>query len=764
MNNIVPVEVVRYLLLASAAMGATGAFAQTNSPTPGDKQPEGLEEILVTAQRVSERLSRIPVAVTAVSGSDLAKQRITDVQSLTGSVPNLNFGSYGGTARIAIRGVGFDSINTGAEGRVAYYVDNVYYSRPATAASGFFDVSRIEVLRGPQGTLYGRNATGGALNVITADPTEDLSGYFRQTIGNYSLFTEEAALSGPIADVVQARLAAQITNRDGYGKNLLTGREIDNASTQSVRGKLKILPDGPLTFLVAVDYHHEKDRNFAAHRGGQAFPMFTEFVTLLPVTSHGAPVPADIRDINSQRDPYNRRNFWGTGLTSTYDFGEISFKSTTAYRHTKYENLFNLSTGDSFMLTIAEKSDQYSQEFQLSKQTGRLRWVAGVYGFHERIKGSVEIPFGSEATNLATQTFGLTLPSSPNGFLQGYWAGGVAKTDTVAGFGQATYSATDKLDLTFGIRYAWERKTVQDANQFDLFDPYNFSNPLTSLPPLTDPQASGLYHYDTHAGKLSDTSFTPKVTISYRFTPDVNMYATVAKGYKSGGFDLGSVQPAFKPETLWNYEVGLKAELFDRRLRIAASGFYYDYKNLQVALVKQTTIITQNAASARTYGAEIEVQAKIGDHIQFTLNEGYLDAKFKRYVTADPTLPGAPVIDYAGNYLPQSPRLQGKAGLEFGLDAFNGWLSLRGEVEHVSRVYFTPFGNRVVSQAAHAKGNAFLEYRGPSDKMSISLWVRNITDKTTISASTVTSTLIGTPLVSYLAPPRTFGVTGEARF
>src|SRR3546814_123518 len=125
MNNIVPVEVVRYLLLASAAMGATGAFAQTNSPTPGDKQPEGLEEILVTAQRVSERLSRIPVAVTAVSGSDLAKQRITDVQSLTGSVPNLNFGSYGGTARIAIRGVGFDSINTGAEGRVAYYVDNV---------------------------------------------------------------------------------------------------------------------------------------------------------------------------------------------------------------------------------------------------------------------------------------------------------------------------------------------------------------------------------------------------------------------------------------------------------------------------------------------------------------------------------------------------------------------------------------------------------------------------------------------------------------
>lgn len=746
----------------SAPCGAQQAPPAATAVQTGEvrapTQDDTLADIVVTAQRTSESLVRAPLAITAIGGEDLAKQQITGVAALTASVPNFSFGTYGGTARLAIRGVGFDAINPGAEGRVAYYVDGVYFSRPATTASGFFDIARVEVLRGPQGTLYGRNATAGALNISTQDPGSTLKGYYNQTIGNYGALSEEGAVSVPLSPKVSARVAVRFENRDGYGRNLLTGHDVDDANTQSVRAKLRFEPNSALTVLLAGDYHRERDRNYASHYGGQAYPdVFPVSSSVLAsVSDNGAPAPDNIRDVASQKDPFNRREFWGTSLTATHE-GDVTVRSITAYRHSDYSNRFGTSTGAAFLLTLSERASQISQELQLSGRTGALRWVAGVYGFHEDVRGSVDIPTGTGAL----QAFGIPAPSNPSGYTQGYWAGGKGRTDTLAGFGQATYEIVPKLEFTVGLRVGWERKTSSDAQQLDLLNPYVRPNPVTTLPlPSVNPIGS----YRTSRGEIKETSVTPKFSLSYRPLSTVNLYATVAKGTKSGGFDIGATSAPFREETLWDYEAGLKAELFDRRVRIGVAGFYYDYTDLQVSLVRGNVVYTENAATARSYGVEGELEAIVAHGLKLKLSGGYLNARFKDYVTADPYQPNSVARNYKGNRLTQSPTFQGKTGAEYAVPLLGGELTIRGDVEYASRVYFTPFNIERASQAGVARQNAGIDFTSGSETWHAGAFIRNISNETVVSTSTVSSALSGLPLVSYLAPPRTYGVTFGVSF
>lgn len=748
-------------LLILALSGPTRAEAPPSATAAATPPPTATQvgEVIVTAQKTSENILHVPVAVTAVSNSDLAKQHITDIQALTASIPNFNFGTFGGTARLAIRGVGFDSIDAGAEGRVAYYVDGVYYSRPATAIGSFFDVDHLEVLRGPQGTLYGRNATGGAVNTFTADPTSSLSGYFNETLGNYNLRTEEGALSGPVTPRLDLRLAFQFVNRDGYGKNLLTGDDIDNANTESFRFKAKYKVTDDFTVIAALDYHKEADNDFAAHYGGAAYPAIfpAAISTLLPESELGAPAPANIRDVANQRDPTNHREFWGAGVTATYDWGDLVLKSITGYRSSRYLDFFSLETGLTDPNTQLENAYQVSQELQLSRTGPRLTWLVGVYGFDEHVRGLVDVPLGSAAI----QYVGLPAVSSPNGYVQGYWAGGTQTTKTVAGYAQASYYITKKLQLTAGLRLAAEQKDVHDADQFDILQPYLQPNPVTTNPP---PAVNGLAYYNPHSGEIKESSATPKVSLSYEFRPRLTTYVTVAEGYKSGGFDLGAAAPAYQPEKLWDYEGGIKGEFFDRRVKASLAGFYYDYKNLQVSLVKNNVVLTQNAATARSYGAEFEAEARLTRPLRLTFSGGYLNAKFTKYITSDPAVPGSPVMDYAGYTLSQSPEFQGKFGADYSIDLPAGAVTFRGDIDYVSRVYFTPFDQKTISQGDNTKVNASVDYVSATGRWHVSVYGRNLTDKTTESASTVATTLIGDPLVTYLDPPRTFGVTFGVRY
>ena len=747
-----------------SALGAGEAIGQTVSPQAGDETAPSaaddgsIQEIVVTAQKREEKLSRTPLAVTALTGDSLAKSHITDVSSLASSVPSFNFGTYGGTARLAIRGVGFSSINAGAEGRVAYYTDGVYFSRPATALSGFYDVARVEILRGPQGTLYGRNATGGALNVITAEPTNNLSGYFTQTVGNYNLFTEEGAISGPLSDSMSGRLAVRIVNRDGYGKNYYTGNDVDNAATQSLRGKLRFELSSDTSVTAAFDYHHENDRNFGGHYGGQAYPAVFPIMlsTLLTRAQLGGPIPPTVRDYDSVKDPSNRRTFYGASLTIDHQLSFGDLKSITAYRHSNYADSYADGTGDALPLTNAEKAHQISEELQLSGDSATLKWVGGVYLFHETIDGSVDIPLGVDILNLlgVPAAFGLPpLPPSPNGLTHGYWAGGTGKTDTVAGYGQLTWKISPELELTGGVRYAWERHKILDANQFDL-SAFTSPNPLTTSPFYNQPPARS----------ASETSFTPKATLSYLVGPESTIYFTVAKGYKSGGFDLGAAQPSYNPETIWDYEGGIKTRMFGGRLQANLAAFYYDYSNLQVSVIIGNVVNTKNAAKARSYGFEGEVQAILAPGLRLDLSGSYLNAKFKDFVSVNTDLQDGIVRQFAGNTLPQAPKWQGRAGLEYSHDLANGSLRLRGDVNYTSRIHFSPFNILEISQAEYVKADASIDYISASDKWQIGLYVKNITDKTTTASAVANSFLASDSLLAYFDPPRTFGGYVTLRF
>jgi iron complex outermembrane receptor protein len=303
-------------LVASSLGGvATVPFAVAAEQASGSSGAT-LDEITVTAQKRETNIQTTAIAVSAVAGESLVQAQVTNIEGLAQSLPSVNFGQTTGNARIAIRGVGFDNISLGNEGRVAYHVDGVYISRPAAALASFYDVERIEVVRGPQGVLYGRNATGGAVNVILHAPDRELNGYIDGTIGSYSLYKLEGAVGGPLGDSVSGRLSFQVLDRGGYGDNLTNGFDVDDQSTQAVRGQIRFQPSESVDLTLSGDYFTEDDHAYSFHyitQGSLAYPA-TPTTPALPGAVPkglrvGGTIPSDLRDSTSDSGPLNDREF-----------------------------------------------------------------------------------------------------------------------------------------------------------------------------------------------------------------------------------------------------------------------------------------------------------------------------------------------------------------------------------------------------------------------------------------------------------------------
>jgi iron complex outermembrane recepter protein len=485
----------------STAEAPPPATASTNPAAP---QTAGVGEIVVTAQKRAESLQKVPLAITAVKGTTLAESGINTLQGAMAVVPNLNIGQQQGVAKVSLRGIGLENISAGAEGSIALHLDGVFVSRPIVALASFFDVDQIEVLRGPQGTLYGRNATGGSINITTREPTEELSGYADLTLGNYGRVESDGAISGAIVPgVLLGRIAFQTSNRSGYGHNIVTGDDIDNLNTRSVRGKLLFKPADRLSIELTGDYHRERDNSGAYHYlggGGFSAPGVPRIPTGIAL---GGEVASNVRDIASETDPVNHVRFWGVSGKIAYDLGGgTEIKSITAYRKTDYSALTDL---DSTSLRLAPKTNfendnQFSEELQLSGKHDRLTWLIGGYYFREDDAGGISIPFNNAIVGVR-----------PGTFVQGYFSGGSIKTEALAAFGQASYEIVDGLRLTFGARYSSEKKTDHDEAAFDTRTPYDPTVPL--------------------ALKVLDrskrfNSFTPRVAVDYRLTPDILLYAS----------------------------------------------------------------------------------------------------------------------------------------------------------------------------------------------------------------------------------------------
>ncbi|QUT05063.1 TonB-dependent receptor [Sphingobium phenoxybenzoativorans] len=743
-------------ILLVPTLGAPIVNAQEASAAPDEAesgQPSKIEDIVVTAQRQTSSVQQTPLAITAVEGDTLKDRGIADIDALTRAIPNVNFSRLGGDARIFIRGIGLEGVDAGADGRVAVYTDDVVNARSQAALGSLFDINRIEVLRGPQGTLYGRNATAGAINIISNDPTDTLDGYAAITAGNYNLIRTEGAISGPLSDTVSARFAFQTNDRDGFGRNIMTGNPVDSERSRAARVKLRFEPSDAFHLTLTGDYRWEND-----NAGGYAFVRFNPYYVDVNV-ANGFAHPESRRDRAGLDQLFYMENY-GLTANAVLELADgLQLTSITGYRHV--DQASSLSGDDSTALTtsydVATGANQWTQELRVSLQRGPIDLVAGGYYFHE--KNSFRLNFG-----VSPLVFG----GAASPLYQGFGQGGLQKTDAYAAFAQATVHLTDRLGIDIGARYSYEKRSITRYNQLDFVNLFNIDTPLVvgcSAPPLTGFIPGVTSCSTSGADSASWSSFDPKATIHYQVADGVMAYATYSRGFKSGGYDLTQLRPAYNPERLTNYEAGIKADLFDRRVRVNLSGFYYNYSNLQITILEfeppAPGPVTLNAAKARLYGAEAEIIAVPVDDLRLGFNLAWLHSEYREL--SDNNQFTGQLENLAGNQLTSAPKykLVGEVGYTFHPGFAD--ITPRAELSWTSKIQFSQFNFDFQSQPARWELNLYLDVVRKDD-WTISAYGRNVTNKLYYLGEIVPAPFTGAPVLGMPAAPATFGLSVTKRF
>lgn len=749
---------VKSLLLLSgtiAAVAMPGAtWAQDIAPPAAPS-----DDIIVTATKRSTTLATTPAAITAIGAAQLGPGGTTDIADLQASIPNVSIGNQYGVNRTFIRGIGMTSIDLGGEGAVAFLQDGAIIARPAAQLSGFFDLEQIEILRGPQGTLYGRGATAGAINLITNKPTRDLEGYLRASYGNYNARTLEGAIGGPVVgDTLLVRIAGKYEKRDGYGVNLFNGRDVDNRDAYALRGSaiLKISPD--VTATLIVDHLHENDFNYAFHYFGPTVIPESQFphkliggTTIFDYYAARGQKP-NLRNIWSDQDPVNRRNGTsGTGILE-WKSNDFTVKSITAYRAFHRFNRDDLDASEVNEYGVnnyTEDSKTVSQEVTGTYDGHGFNLLAGAMYFHEKLFGQVLVP----TTNIGV-VFGLPADAFDDG---NYQQRGTVTTTAFGIYAQGTLDIGSKLKVTAGLRYNNEHR---EGVGFFEFDPIGVDIPTDR--------------------KKTWPALTPKFLVEYTPNDTTLLYATVTRGFKSGVINVGSVDSAIDPEYVWDYEGGFKLKLADRRLLLSGAVFYYDYSNLQVSFVNAQSIVqTINAASARNYGAELELSGKLTHQLSINAYASYLNAKYTKFCNGyyGAGLPARAGISYApcpsdpalanlaGNRLSNAPSVTLGGGLSWDVPLANAArIVLDGDVSYIGKVYFSEFNNRDAEQTGYAMVNLNATYHSPNDRWTVGAFVKNLTDKYAIANNIVNAALYAYPRTGSLMPPRTFGGTLGIKF
>src|ERR1044072_6896049 len=526
----------KLLLCSCAAIGAlTAGAAHAQSVEAGAAAPQsevgGLQDIVVTAQKRSENMQDVPIAVSAVRGDALAALGVQDATQLKIAVPTLYSANSNGYYTSNIRGIGSFGYGVLVEAPVSLYIDGVYLASPLSSQCMLNNIESVEVLKGPQGTLFGRNATGGLVHIHTLTPGSNTVGRFSAEYGNYDILSAAAYLSGPITDQLSAGISANVkTQGDGFGRNVTRGGDTNRLNhAVNLRSKWVWRPGSDTTVTLTGDY--------ADTKGSQPD------IVAAPGTLSGfvpGKVAPDLGWGSESNLPY-RQKTWslGTSLRIEQDLGSVNLTSTTAYRKQRYNLVEDLDFGsvDVGNLFQIQNDKQFSQEIQLSsKGSSRLQWTGGLYYFNAKSHG--------DPLFIGFQNFAAAGNSD-----YVYRVGQRAESGAV--FGQATYEVLDNTRITLGGRYTKEKKT-EPAGTLDIIAP---SAPVITIP---NPERS-----------VNFSKFTYRISVDHRFSDDVLAYASFNTGFKSGGFNANSPGAApYRPEKLKAYEIGLKSELFDRRLRL----------------------------------------------------------------------------------------------------------------------------------------------------------------------------------------------------
>lgn len=734
---------MRYNLVGAAlatslvcGISSTAMAQATSARAPAETEASsGTDDgaIVVTAQRREQKLQDVPLSVTAQSASQLEQRGIENVQALGEVVPSLSVSSAVGFAITYLRGVGSTAIGPGIETPVSIYVDGIYYASSTSALFDFNNISRIEVLKGPQGTLFGRNATGGLIQVITKDPTQDPELKLGASIDNYATVRGDFYAAGGVANGIAADISVSGSAQGrGWGRNLPTGDPVNkNHHNISVRSKW-VFELGEKTRATVIGDFTDMRNSF---NGQKVFPGTNLPAFLGRNTDTGGPW-----DLNGDFVPRLDNRNWGASLKVEQELGTLTLTSITAYRDSKTRLRWDIdfTPVPHFQGDLRDLEHQFSQELQLSSGESKvLTWTAGVYYF--RARGIYD----------PSQVFSSDTPNNLFGPFQSVLLFGNQLTESISGYAQGTLAIAPETNLTVGARYTYERREIDGRTEAIAFG--------QTTPPT-------LLGVTPHA----ETSFrkpTFRVALDHRFSPEVLGYVSFNTGFKSGGFNTQfSTDPAFLPETINAYEAGLKTDLMGNTVRLNFAGFYYDYKNIQVQKVGLAATGIINGASARIYGLEAEFDARLSSAFRLAGSVAYTNAKFRQFSNAPFTSPNGGVAqfpgDASGNSIPKSPRVQGNLSATYTAALQNGSAVDFNLTGIYSSSYFFE-ANNIAKQKAYGKLNASIAWNSADKKYTVRVFANNLTNAATAVYSSTLSD--GTINVTYDAP-RIVGIGFNVRY
>ena len=712
---------------------STALAVSTIIALSSNAQANQLEEVMVTAQKYAQSNQDVPIAVTAMDADMLKKTGVSSVVDVAVRTPGFSMGEFNpAQPQLYIRGIGSNGDGAASgEQSVAMFVDGVYVNRSAGSGTDLFDLESIEILRGPQGTLWGKNAIAGAINITTKKPTDELEAGFDVTVGNLGLKNVRGMVSGPLADSVNGKLSVNVKERDGYVTSVIDPSieqgAIDN---KGARGQLSFLPTDSLELLWTLDYNHS-DRNMASISSDD---VGINGAVLAAAWAGGVPKAGFYENYLDYQGNTELEN-QSTSLKADWDLDAFTFSSLTSFSQSEthstqdgmaiapeiYDNYGSFSTavlgplaGVSMINHVDEKSTMVTQEFHLAGISDNLVWQTGVFLSREDVDRT-------EGNTMDAPAF--MLAPFKNNVMQVLTYGKVDDsavqanvTTSYAIFGQGTYSITDLWDVTLGLRYTEETKDFTNDSVLT-----SLSNP--GVPEITT----------SYGGKKTWNAPSYKLVTSYHFVDDAMAYLSVATGFKSGGFNYSStlspsVAEPFNQENALNYELGMKGTWFDKTLRTNAAIFRTEYEDLQVLQqfacgdCSITPLITKNAGEAISQGLELELMYILGEHFTLSGSYAYLDATYTK-------LEGTLAKD-EGNTLRNAPRNAYTAAISYQTDLSSGaMIDARLEYMHKEKAYQDTANYEYATIPEYRTVDSRIAYTSSNEQWELALWGKNLLDE-----------------------------------
>ncbi len=716
------------VLAASIATAVSGVGMSAFAESDGGFY---LEEIVVTAQKRAESVQDVAASISAIGGTQLDERGITDVESLALAVPGMHFSQSGSNARITVRGIGTEQTTVTGDPGVAFHIDGVYQTRASAGSALFYDLDRVEVLRGPQGTLYGRNATGGSVNLISRRPSQDFEGNVELQLGDYDHQRVRGVVNVPLVDDKLAmRISGQHETRDGYYENLTPGADdLEDRDALNLRTQFLYTPTETLDVLLSMNYSNDKGAGDGYKVLGDypanAKPINAFYAGLVPHPSATNPAtanpsdPWEVRTNGLEKRDDDRK---GASVTVDWDLGRVTLKSISAWQKNTVDNFADGDFSDADILNENrfQENTQYSQELQLgSVDAGDWEWVAGLYWLKE--ENDVDYWLNDRGAGLSLLGF----PTVEVGLDDPAYFGNNSNVEgnSLGAFGQASYHINEDIKLTGGLRYSKDEKEASITRK-------EFLSPTAS----------------SFKKKDDWSSVTWKLGADWQVAEDSLLYATVSTGFKSGGFLQIEDADSYDEEEILAWEIGSKNRFYDNRLQANISAFYYEYTDMQLRTIRDLSSIVTNAGEAEIKGLEVELLARPLEGLDVGVALAWTDATFTDYQDDDPldAIPKSTPLDLSGNDLARSPDFTANLNVAYTWQL--PWGSLTSSVNYYwsDEVYFSAYNRKDRDyQDSYHKTDVNVIFNSLDDVWYASLSVQNLENAEVASSIQVEDATLG---------------------